>query len=153
MWAKAGAQNWRRSGLNRRRDASFAASGQVIRNRLALPGPAEPSGHMMRGKLRSVSWVAPVPASGDAASGSVAATAGWARTQVASRVLVHDPEARRAFELDTLRPSCLWNSGEVLMIDNDIATLKHLAQGGMAKTALPLPASVGFGRNSFGTIS
>ena len=30
------------------------------------------------------------------------------------------------------------------MIDDDIATRKHLAQGGMARTALPLPASVGF---------
>ena len=30
------------------------------------------------------------------------------------------------------------------MIDDDIATQKHLAQGGMARTALPWPASVGF---------
>jgi hypothetical protein len=57
---------------------------------------------------------------------------------------VHDPEGRRAFQLDTLRLSHLWNGGEVLMVDNGIATLKHLAQGGMAETASPLPASVGF---------
>jgi hypothetical protein len=30
------------------------------------------------------------------------------------------------------------------MIDDDIAALEHLAQVGMGRTALPLPASVGF---------
>jgi hypothetical protein len=30
------------------------------------------------------------------------------------------------------------------MIDDNIATLKHLSQGRVARTALPFPAAVGF---------
>ena len=52
MWAKPDARNCRRSGLNRRRDVSFAASASVIRSRLALPRRAEPRGSMMRGTLQ-----------------------------------------------------------------------------------------------------
>ena len=39
------------------------------------------------------------------------------------------------------------------MIDDNIATRKHLAQGGMARTALPFPAAVGFAANSCRTFS
>jgi hypothetical protein len=36
-----------------------------------------------------------------------------------------------------------WDRMEELLVDDDIATLKHHAQEGMARTALPWPASAG----------
>ena len=74
-------------------------------------------------------------------------------TKVTSGVLEHDREARRAFQVGTLRASCLWNGGQVLMIDNDIATLKHLAQGGMTNQPCPCRPRCVSRRNSFRIIS
>jgi hypothetical protein len=118
--------------------------GQFIGNRLALPSSAAPSDHMMRGKLRCelVGRLLSRRA-GTRRWGSVTATAGWAMTKVTSGVLEHDREARRAFQVGTLRASCLSNGGQVLMIDNDIATLKHRA-GRDDEPTLPLLAAVGF---------
>jgi hypothetical protein len=62
------------------------------------------------------------------------------RVKVTSAVLVHDPGTRRALQFDTLAavlPMERRDRLEQLLIDDDIATQKHLAQEGRREHALP----------------
>src|SRR5260370_26731111 len=63
---------------------------------------------------------------------------------LASRTLVSDPETRRGLQLDSL--SAILPMGRrdrlaELLTDDDIATLKHLAQEGMGENSLRALAS------------
>jgi hypothetical protein len=60
--------------------------------------------------------------------------------KVISRVLAHDPETRLAPQRDTpeaVPPMERRDRMEEVLIDDDIATLKHHAQEGMAEQPCP----------------
>jgi hypothetical protein len=78
------------------------------------------------------------------------------RVKVTSAVLVHDPETRRALHFDTLAavlPMERRDRLEQLLIDDDIATQKHLAPEGRREHALPCPASQGLVSKFMGALS
>ena len=61
-----------------------------------------------------------------------------------SRALVSDPETRRALQLDTLAAILRMERRDrlvELLTDDDVATLKHLAQEGMGENTLRALAS------------
>ncbi|MFN5715587.1 MAG: integrase, partial [Bradyrhizobium sp.] len=63
---------------------------------------------------------------------------------ITSRALVSDPETRRALQLDTLSailPMERRDRLAELLTDDDVATLKHLAQEGMGENSLRALAS------------
>lgn len=64
--------------------------------------------------------------------------------EIPSPALVHDPESRRALQLDTLAATLPMERRDrlaELLTDDDVATLKHLAQEGMGENTLRALAS------------
>jgi hypothetical protein len=64
--------------------------------------------------------------------------------EIPSPTLIHDPETRRALQLDTLAgilPMERRDRLAELLTDDDVATLKHLAQEGMGENTLRALAS------------
>jgi hypothetical protein len=64
--------------------------------------------------------------------------------EIPSPALIHDPETRRALQLDTLAailPMGRRDRLAELLTDDDVATLKHLAQEGMGENTLRALAS------------